>query len=75
MIFGGVGKYGPLRFDVTDKDWHSVDFASSSKNENTSSNEVSDNLTKSPEEYCSKIGYKSGTEKYADCVMKMMDKN
>ena len=26
-----------------------------------------------PEQYCSKIGYKFGTEKFTDCVMKMMD--
>ena len=25
------------------------------------------------EQYCSKIGYKFGTEKFADCVMKMMN--
>jgi hypothetical protein len=67
FIFGGTGKYGPYRFEVTNTDLHS-----GSKN-SKASNAASIEPKNAPEQYCSKIGYKSGTEKFADCVMKMMD--
>ena len=45
--------------------------AESSSNSNSSINNLN-STTENAEKKCSEIGYKKGTEKYADCVMKLM---
>ena len=72
---GGGGPFEMALVKVTDKKGNVIDEVKNLETDSEKNKSEQPIASASPEEYCSKIGYKSGTEKYADCVMKMMDKN
>lgn len=72
---GGGGPFEMALVKITDKKGNVIDEVKSLETDSEKNKSEQPIASASSEEYCSKIGYKSGTEKYADCIMKMMDKN
>lgn len=73
FVSGNITEYLKPYFDLANKyNFNCTDFSSTQFKSNVNTNKITPK-TKDAEDKCAEIGFKKGTEKYGDCVLKMLE--
>ena len=73
FVSGNMTEHLKPYFDLVDKyNFNCTEFNNSKSNPNINANKIT-SKTKNAEDKCTEIGFTKGTEKYGDCVLKMLE--